>query len=98
MADYIVITDKSEPFHRPRLGVAIQPAASGRGVEILSILPDSPAAAANLRKGDIILSVNGLPVKSVEEVRQALARGGSDHKVLIERDHKNITVTVTIGQ
>ncbi|HIJ75679.1 MAG TPA: PDZ domain-containing protein [Deltaproteobacteria bacterium] len=98
LADYIVITDKSEPFHRPRLGVAIQPAASGRGVEILAILPDTPAAAAHLRKGDIIHSVNGSPVKSVEEVQQALARGGSDHKVLIERDHKNITVTVTIGQ
>lgn len=98
LADYIVITDKSEPFHRPRLGVAIQPAASGRGVEILAILPDTPAAAAHLRKGDIILSVNGSPVKSVEEVQQALARGGSDQKVLIERDHKDITVTVTIGQ
>jgi uncharacterized iron-regulated protein len=98
LADYIVITDKPEPFHRPRLGVAIQPAASGRGVEILSILPDTPAAAANLRKGDIILSVDYSPVKSVEEVQQALARGGSDHKVLIERDHKSITVPVTIGQ
>ncbi len=98
LADYIVITDKSEPFHWPRLGVAIQPAASGRGVEILAILPATPAAAGNLRKGDIILSVNGSQVKSVEEVRQALARGGSDHKVLIERDHKNIAVTVTIGQ
>ena len=98
LADYIVITDKSEPVHRPRLGVTIQPAASGSGIEILSILPNTPAATANLRKGDIILSVDGSPVKSVEEVRQALARGGPDHKVLIERDHKKITVTVTIGQ
>ena len=98
LADYVVITDKSAPLHRARLGVTVQPAASGSGVEILSILPNTPAAAANLRKGDIILSVNGSPVKSVEEVRQALTRGGPNHKVLIERDHKNITVTVTIGQ
>jgi len=98
LADYVVITDKSEQFRRPRLGVIIQPAASGLGVEILAILPDTPAAAVHLRKGDIILSVNGSPVKSVEQVQQALAQGGPDHKVLVERDQKKITVTVTIGQ
>ena len=47
LADYIVITDKSEPFHRPRLGVAIQPAASGRAVENLAILLATPAATGN---------------------------------------------------
>ena len=98
LADYVVITDKSEQLRRPRLGVLIQPAASGLGVEILAILPDTPAAAVHLRKGDIILSVNGSPVKSVEQVQQALAQGGPDHKVLVERDQKKITVTVTIGQ
>jgi len=98
LADYVVITDKSEQFHRPRLGVIIQPAASGRGVEILTILPDTPAAAVHLRKGDIILSIDDSPVESVEEVQQALAEGGPEHEVLIERDRKKITVTVTIGQ
>jgi uncharacterized iron-regulated protein len=96
LADYVVITDKSEQFRRPRLGVTIQPAASGRGVEILGILPGTPAAESDLRKGDIILSVNGSPVKSVEEVQQAVAQGGPDYKILVERDKKKITVTVTI--
>jgi uncharacterized iron-regulated protein len=98
LADYVVITDKSEPLHRPRLGVTIQPAASGRGVEILGILPDAPAARADLRKGDVILSVNGSPVKSVEEVQQALAGGGPDYKILVERDKEKITISVTIQQ
>jgi uncharacterized iron-regulated protein len=90
LADYVVITDKSEQFHRPRLGLAIQPAASGRGIEILGILPGTPAAESDLRKGDIILSVNGSPVKSVEEVQQALAQGGPDYEILVERDKKKI--------
>jgi uncharacterized iron-regulated protein len=98
LADYVVMTEKSEQLHRPRLGVMIKPAASGRGVVIFAILPDTPAAAVHLRKGDIILSVDDSPVKSAEEVQQALAQGGLKHKVLIERDHNNITVTVTIGQ
>ncbi len=97
LADYVVITDKSEQFHRPRLGVAIQPAASGRGVEILKILPDTPAAAVHLRKGDIILSVNGSEIRSVEQLQQALAGGGPDFTILVERGTKKITITVTIG-
>lgn len=96
LADYVVITDKSQPVHRPRLGVTIQPAASGRGVEILGILPGSPAARTALRKGDIIISINGSLVKSVEEVQQALTRGGPDFKIVVERDYKKITITVTI--
>lgn len=96
LADYVVLTDKSAPVHRPRLGVAIQPEASGRGVEIMGILPGSPAARSDLRKGDIIVSINGSPVKSVEEVQQALTRGGLDFKVVVERGNKKITITVTI--
>ncbi len=96
LADYVVITDKSEPAHRPRLGVAIQPAASGNGVEILGILPGSPADRADLRKGDVIISISGSLVKSAEEVQHALTQGGPDYKILIERDKKKITITVTI--
>ncbi len=96
LADYVIITEKSEPFHRPRLGVTIQPAASGRGMEILGISPESPASEAHLLKGDIILSVNGSPVNSIEEIQRKLAEGGPDYKILIERDKKNITVNVKI--
>jgi S1-C subfamily serine protease len=76
--------------------VTIQPAASGRGVEILEILPGSPAADADLRKGDIIVSVDGSPVKSAHEIQQALAKGGPRYKVVVERIAKEMTITVTV--
>ncbi len=98
LADYVVLTDKPEQVQRPKLGVMIQPAASGRGVQILGTLPGSPAAESGLRKGDIILSVNGSPVQTVEEVQQTLAQSGPDCKILIERDKKKMTITVIIPQ
>ena len=44
------------------------------GVEVLEVKQDSAGAAAGLRKGDIIVSVNQQAVASVEDVRQAVKR------------------------
>lgn len=95
IADYVILTDVMEPFHRPRLGVSIQVAASGAGVEILDILPASAAARADLRKGDIILSIDGKPMKTVEEVQRTVAEGGPAYEVLIQRDDRQMKIDVS---
>ena len=94
LADYVMITDKSEPPHRPRLGVKIQTAASGKGVEIMEVLPDSPAAKADIRTGDIVLRVDEAPVKTAEELQRAVARGGPTLKIEIERGKKRLSINV----
>ncbi len=96
LADYVIITDKSEPMHRPRLGVKVEPPVSGHGVQILEISPGSPAAAAGLQKGDIILSVDDSPVKSSDEILHVLAQGGPHYRLLIQRNKKEMTIAVTI--
>ena len=85
LADYVVMTGRSERPHPPRLGILIEPAPPSPGVRIAGTLPDTPAEAAGLQKGDIILSINGAPVKNATEVRQAVAQAGSVCKLLIER-------------
>jgi uncharacterized iron-regulated protein len=96
LADYVIITDKSESPHPPALGVIIRPAASGRGIEILQVAPGSPAAVADLRKGDIIVSIDGSNVKSAEEIKRLMARGGPHHKIAVERNKQPITISVTV--
>lgn len=44
------------------------------GVEVIDVERGSPAAAAGLRKGDIIVSINRQPVRDLEDVRRALKR------------------------
>jgi uncharacterized protein len=50
---------------RPFLGVTVQPAPD-KHVRVSKIFPTSPAARSDLAVGDILLSLNGAPVESVD--------------------------------
>lgn len=100
LAQFIPITDKFEmtAMHpRPRLGVKIQPAPSGKGVEVIEVTPESPAEKAGIRKADIIAEVDGAKIKSVEEVLAAVAHGGPKLKIVIERQKVKMTIIVPVG-
>ena len=59
---------------------------------------DGPAAAAGVQRGDIILGVNGKPVKSVEDLRTAAKKTkGKIVALLIEREDAQIFVPVRTG-
>lgn len=50
------------------LGVMRDPSFNGPGPKILLVLLNSPAAKMGINIGDVIVSVNGLPVRSPEDV------------------------------
>ena len=64
-------------------------------VEINSVYPDSPAEAAGLREGDVILSAAGIRADSTMSLREAVdANAGQPIPLLIERDGEELTVTL----
>jgi serine protease Do len=59
---------------------------------------DGPAAAAGVQPGDIILGVNGSPVKSIDELKSAAKkRGGKVVALLIQRENAQIFLPVRVG-
>ncbi len=44
------------------------------GVEVMSVDPAGPAAAAGVRDGDIVLALDGRPVQSVDDVHRTLTQ------------------------
>ena len=88
----------SAPASGPRLGVHLQ-TRDGQLV-IAGVRPDSPAAEARLRRGDVLLSVDNEPVAASADVEQALrkaADGGRAHALLlIERRGQPRFVAVRI--
>jgi hypothetical protein len=58
------------PVQGYRLGVRVMTAP--RGVKIVAVVDGSPAAKLGLEKDDVILSVNGMPVRNIEEYARFL--------------------------
>ncbi|NLO81176.1 MAG: DegQ family serine endoprotease [Xanthomonadaceae bacterium] len=61
--------------------VPAPPGEEGKRVAIVRVEPGSPAAFAGLRQGDIILSVNRMPVTDLASLRKAIS--GSKGRLLL---------------
>ena len=88
----------SDPATGPRLGVLLE-RREGKLV-IAGVRPESPAAKAQLRRGDVLVSVDNAPVADGAAVERALkkaAEGGREHALLlIERRGQPRFVAVRI--
>jgi serine protease Do len=95
-------------IHRTQIGVAIQTISPvlavglglqhSYGVIVSDVLPDSPAMAAGIRIGDVLLSVDGRMADSVPYVTFRLMSVNAGDKVHLEvlrgQDHLGFDVTV----
>jgi len=70
--------------------------AAPRGVLVRGVEPESPAARAGLRTGDILVALGGKPVTSVADLHRALSSDaiGAEHSVGLLRSGARIHVRV----
>ena len=86
-----------------KLGVSVRPLtaeekkesklASGVVVEQVG----GAAARAGIQQGDVIVSVNGAPVKDLEQLREAVAKSRNQVALLVRRGDDQIFIPVKIG-
>lgn len=91
------------------LGVQIQPVTpeiasslgftDPKGALVTQVVPDSPAARAGLRQGDVIVAINGKDIADAHDVTRRVASlpAGKSAAFAIQRDGQRQTVNVTIG-
>jgi serine protease Do len=74
--------------------------SQGGGVLVGDVSPDTPASRAGLRKGDVILDLNGSPVESRSQLQVQISQTtpGVPVKLKIWRDGKSEEKTVTLGE
>lgn len=70
--------------------------AANQGILLVRIVPNSPAAIAGLRPGDVIKSINNQPVLKVDEVQKLVENSkiGIPLQVQVERNGKIFQVLV----
>ena len=73
---------------------------SRQGAVIAKVLPDSPAAAAHLRAGDVVISVNARKIKNAMDMRNAigLLRIGEKLNIGLIRDGEEMQLTAVIKE
>jgi len=98
---------QGQSVERPRLGISIAPAHVARRLRRAVGLPDrdgllvrdvedaSPAAAAGIVEGDLIVEVAGRPVGNADDLVDAITTATAPYTVGIVRGASEITVSVT---
>jgi S1-C subfamily serine protease len=96
--------------HRGRLGISMQDLAperalalgisNGWGAVIAAVQPDSPAARAGLRAGDVVTEVNGRPVQTASSLRARLGvlPVGETVELNVQRDDGMHSIHARIGE
>lgn len=76
------------------LGFAVKTARTGEGVVIMRIDPDSAAAMAGVRPGDVLAEINGSPVKDMVTYAALVSKlsKGSMVRLLLAREGSTIFV------
>ena len=86
-----------------KLGLALRPLQPDEkqqaGVDsgLLIQQASGPAAMAGVQAGDVLLSINGVPVKSIDQVRTVVAKSDKSVALLIQRGDEKIFVPVNLG-
>lgn len=73
--------------------------AGRKGAQVTDVVPGGPAEKAGLQSGDVVLGVNGVPVKSNTEMTREVAKAQAGDVIHLDvfRDGKERTIDVRSG-
>jgi membrane-associated protease RseP (regulator of RpoE activity) len=82
------------PPGRVRLGIHLDQAFAGPGVRVSKVVEESPAAAAGIRAGDVLTSVDETETPDFRALRGALGKKkhGEAFRVTVVREERKLTL------
>ncbi|NET48605.1 MAG: PDZ domain-containing protein [Merismopedia sp. SIO2A8] len=88
---------KAQINQDPNSGLTI---TTDQGLFVVQVVPNSPAAEAGLRAGDVIVQLAGNPVDTIESVQSWVddQSVGDTASLTVERNQTTLDLEVTLGQ
>jgi len=86
-----------------KLGLAVRPLTPTErrdsGIDGGLVVEDvaGPAARVGIQPGDVILSLNGTPINSAEQLRALVSKSGKQVALLVQRDDARIFIPLDLG-
>ena len=103
MKDKVVASAESSDRTHGKLGVVVRPLApeekreAGVPSGLLVEQAVGAAARAGIEAGDVIVSVNGVAVSSVDQLQKIVAQTGKKMALLVQRENNRIFVPIDLG-
>ena len=97
------VASKKDAASQGKLGLALRPLQPDEqqqvGVDSGLVVQQAsgPAAMAGVQAGDVLLSINGISVKNIDQVRATVAQSKKSVALLILRGNSKIFVPVNLG-
>ena len=99
--DAVPSLEKGEPAPKMAfLGVlGDDPAEAKNGALVVDVRQDSPAEEAGIKKGDVLLSIDGVEVPGMTEFAAEVRKHvpGERVEIVLQREEAKLTVTATLG-
>ncbi|WP_454733843.1 MULTISPECIES: DegQ family serine endoprotease [Cupriavidus] len=86
-----------------KLGLAVRPLSPTEkrdsGIDGGLVVEDvaGPAAKVGIQPGDVILSINGTPISSADQLRALVSKAGKQVALLVQRDDARIFIPLDLG-
>ena len=97
------VASKKEAAGQGKLGLALRPLQpeekqeAGLDSGLMIQQATGPAARAGVQAGDVLISINGIPVKTIDQLKSAVAKLDKSAALLIQRGSSKIFVPVNLG-
>ena len=79
-------SDPNSPFMVPEVN----------GVLVMQVLPSTPAAAAGMRRGDVVVQIDGQPVTTADQLQRIVENSGVEQVLQIKLQRGNQTNTLSV--
>jgi predicted metalloprotease with PDZ domain len=93
----IAVVEDEIPTHG-HLGIAVAPSDELDGFVVADVLEGSPAAKADVRAGDRLVSINGVPIRNLDVMASTMQQTKPKEvaRIELERNTESITVDATL--